>query len=187
MKNIKIGLKTISFFLFLFLIGLLISCKNPKENIYNNYSWISEIHNDHPRLFFNNKSFKQIKNRALNDENELFGEMKSRVDLLIGQKIEFSDPLVPDGTQNADHMYGTRAAEAAFVYLVSEDEKYLDLSKEILVSLVDYYTLRNENDLNIQWYAFSRINALAAYDWIYNDLTEKDSSFPLDATEDASD
>ena len=164
----------IRFFLFLVFAGLLSSCKQPQENIYENYSWMSEIRNDHPRLFFNENSFKQIKNRALNDENELFGEMKSRVDLMIGQKIEFSDPLVPDGTQNADHMYGTRAAEAAFVYLVSEDEKYLDLSKEILVNLVDYYTLRNENDLNIQWYAFSRINALAAYDWIYNDLTEKD-------------
>ncbi len=165
---------TIHFFLFLFLIGIFTCCKKPKENIYENYSWISEIRDDHPRLFFNKKSFKQIKNRALNDEHELFREMKSRVDLMIGQKIEFTDPLVPDGTQNADHMYGTRAAEAAFVYLVSEDEKYLDLSKEILIKLVDYYTLRNENNLNIQWYAFSRINALAAYDWIYNDLTEKE-------------
>ena len=165
---------TIHFFLFLFLIGILTCCKKPKENIYENYSWISEIRDDHPRLFFNKKSFKQIKNRALNDEHELFREMKSRVDLMIGQKIEFSDPLEPDGTQNADHMYGTRAAEAAFVYLVSEDEKYLDLSKAILINLVDYYTLRNENNLNIQWYAFSRINALAAYDWIYNDLTEKE-------------
>jgi len=164
----------VHFFLFLFFVGVLSNCKKPQENIYENYSWMSEIRKNHPRLFFNENSFKQIKNKALNDEHELFVEMKSRVDLMIGQKIEFSDPLVPDGTQNADHMYGTWAAEAAFVYLVLEEKKYLDLSKEILVNLVDYYTLRNENDLNIQWYAFSRINALAAYDWIYNDLTEKE-------------
>ena len=172
----KIGLRTIHFFLFLFLIGLLTGCKKPKENIYENYSWITEIRDDHPRLFFNKASFKQIKERALNDEQELFGEIKSRIDLLIGQKIEFTDPLEPDGTQNADHMYGTRASEAAFIYLVLEEQKYLDLTKEILTSLVDYYILRNENNLNIQWYAFSRMNALAAYDWIYNDLTEKEKS-----------
>ena len=170
----KIGFRTICFYWFLLFIGLLTSCNSPKENVFEDYAWISEIRDDHPRLFFNGKSFKQIKDRALHEEHELFLEMKNRIDLMIGQKIEFTDPLAPDGTQNADHYYGTRAAEAAFVYLVSEDEKYLDLSKEILVNLVDYYTLRNENNLNIQWYAFSRINALAAYDWIYNDLTENE-------------
>ncbi|VAW18013.1 Heparinase II protein precursor [hydrothermal vent metagenome] len=170
----KIEIKTTHFFLLLFFIGLLTSCKNQKEDVYENYSWITEIRDDHPRLFFNKKTFKAIKERALNDELELFGEMKSRIDALIGQKIEFTDPLAPDGTQNSDHEYGTRAAEAAFVYLVLDDKKYLDLSKKILVNLVDYYTLRNQNNLNIQWYAFSRINALAAYDWIYNDLTKKE-------------
>ena len=170
----KVGFRTICFFWFPLYIGLLTGCHNPKENVYENYSWMSEISDDHPRLFFNNMSFKPIRDRALNDEHELFLEMKNRIDLMIGQEIKFTDPLVPDGTQNADHMYGTRAAESAFLYLVSEDEKYLELSKEILVNLVDYYTLRNEHNLNIQWYAFSRIDALAAYDWIYNDLTERE-------------
>ena len=174
MKITKTGLSPIHFFLFLSLIGLLTGCKNPNKNVYENYSWISEIRNDHPRLFFHEKSFKQVKDRALNVEKELFLEMKSRIDLIVGQKIEFADPLTPDGSQNRDHMYGTRAAESAFLYLVLEDEKYLDLCKDILVSLVDYYTLRNEHNLNIQWYAFSRINALAAFDWIYNDLTDKE-------------
>lgn len=164
----------IHFLLFLFLFGLSTNCQNPDEKIYENYSWMAGIRDDHPRVFFNKRSFKQVKKRALNEEKELFMEMKGRVDEMMGQKVEFTDPLVPDGTQNRDHMYGTRAAEAAFVYLVSEDEKYLDLSKKILVKLVGYYQLRNENGLNIQWYAFSRINALAAYDWIYNDLTEKE-------------
>ena len=137
-------------------------------------SWTSQILNEHPRLFFNKQSFKAIKDRALNEENELFGEMKDRVDALFGQEIEFKNPLLTDGTQNTDHEYGTRAAEAAFVYLVTKDKKYFELSKKILVKLVDYYTLRNEHGLNVHWYAFSRINALAAYDWIYNDLTVKE-------------
>jgi heparin/heparan-sulfate lyase len=32
----------------------------------------------------------------------------------------------------------------------------------------------NKNGLDVSWYVYSRINALAAYDWIYNDLTEKE-------------
>ena len=173
--NIKQNeLNTIHFFLLLLLYGFLPGCKQPKEDIFENYAWITEIRDDHPRMFFNKESFKQIKKRALNEENELFGEIKSKVDLLIGQEIEFKDPLQPDGTQNADHLYGTRAAEAAFVYLVLGDDKYLELTKEILASLADYYILRNEHNLNIQWYAFSRINALTAYDWIYNDLSDEE-------------
>ena len=170
----KTGNSIICFYWFLLFIGFLTGCHNPKENVFEDYSWISQIRDDHPRMFFNKDSFKQIKDRALHDERELFLEMKSRIDPMIGKKIEFTDPLAPDGTQNADHNYGTRAAEAAFLFLVSEDEKYLDLSKEILIKLVDYYIFRNEHNLNIQWYAFSRINALVAYDWIYNALTEKE-------------
>jgi len=45
----------------------------------------------------------------------MFDEMKTRIDKLIGQKIEFKDPYVPDGTQNNDHEYGFRAAESAFL------------------------------------------------------------------------
>jgi len=174
MKTMKTGLRIVHIHLILYVIVLLAGCNSKNENVFENYSWISEIRNNHPRLFFNARSFPQIKDRALNDEYELFMEMKDRIDLIVGQKIEFTDPLASDGTQNADHMYGTRAAESAFLYLVLEDEKYLDLCKDILVSLVDYYTLRNEHNLNIQWYAFSRINALAAYDWIYNDLSERE-------------
>ena len=158
-----------------FLIVLLFSCKsNSQKNVFNDHSWTEKVREDHPRLFFNKSSFKEIKERALNEEREVFDEMKSRVDLLFDQQIEFKDPLEPDGTQNSDHMYGTRAAEAAFLYLVLNDEKYLDLSKRILTKVVDYYLLRNKHNLNIHWYAYSRINALAAYDWIYNDLSAKE-------------
>src|SRR5690554_2131529 len=83
------------------------ACSGQKSNINENYSWVNKIQNDHPRLFFNKDSFKEIKERALNDEREIFEEMKNRVDELIDKKIEFKDPLVPDGTQNSDHMYGT--------------------------------------------------------------------------------
>ena len=160
----------------IFLLAVVACSSQQKEgtNSFEDGSWTSKIQKEHPRMFFNKESFKTIKNRALNEESELFGEMKGRIDALLGQEIEFKDPLVTDGTQNTDHEYGNRAAEAAFVYLVTQDRKYFELAKKILVKLVDYYTFRNEHGLNVQWYAFSRVNALVAYDWIYNDLTAKE-------------
>jgi hypothetical protein len=165
-----------SIFMFLSVIGIstFTEVYSQEVNPFTDYSWVNRIRVDHPRLFFNKSTFPRIKERALNDEKDIFKEMKTRVDLLLGQKIEFPDPLAIDGQQNSNHAYGTRAAEAAFIYLVLEDKKYLDLCKNILVNLIDYYKLRNDNNLNIQWYAYSRISALAAYDWIHNDLTEKE-------------
>src|SRR5690554_6447820 len=85
-------------------------CTSQELNSDENHSWISSMSDDHPRLFFNKNSFNEIKERALNEEREIFDEIKNRVDLLIDKEIEFKDPLVQDGAQNSDHMYGTRAA-----------------------------------------------------------------------------
>ena len=175
--NIKYN-KSVSTAIFcLTILSAVISCSSPKKEsapIFEDASWTEHIQKEHPRLFLNKQTFEAVKKRALNEEIQLFSEMKDRVDALLGQEIEFNDPLVADGTQNTNHEYGARAAETAFVYLITKEKKYLELTKKIIIKLVDYYTFRNEHGLNIQWYAFSRINALAAYDWIYNDLTAKE-------------
>ena len=173
MKN---GLKIISGILLTCLIGLLAgnSCSTSETNPYTDYAWISNIRNDHPRLFYNKSIFRKVKGRALSEEKVMFDEMKMRVDNLIGQKIEFKEPFVADGTQNNDHEYGFRAAESAFLYRILKDEKYLNLTKELLKAVTDYYRLRTDSNLNIQWYAFSRIGTLCAFDWIYEDLTRQE-------------
>ena len=150
------------------------SFSSQKTNAFNDYSWINMIRDDHPRLYFNQNTFPAIRERALNEERFLFEAMKSRADQLLGQKIEFKDPLIKDGTHSVDHQLGTKAAEAAFVYLILEDEQYLNLSKDLLIKVVEYYNLRFENELNVTWDTFSRISALAAYDMIYNYLAEKE-------------
>jgi len=165
-----------SIFLLSYMLGLLLlnACNSAKTNSYSDYNWITEIRDDHPRLFFNESTFKQVRSVALDREKNMFDEMKIRIDKLTGQKIEFKEPYVSDGTQNSDHEYGFRAAESAFLYRVLKDEKYLDLTKELLRSVTSYYRLRTDSGLNIQWYAFSRIGTLCAYDWIYQDLDKKE-------------
>lgn len=147
---------------------------DPLENIYNNYEWIGKIISNHPRIFFNNKTFPVVKSRALNEESNLYQTLKAKVDAQIGQSIEFENPLVQNGDNTPDHRLGNKAAEAAFVYLIEEDSKYFKLARDLLSKVTEYYELRNRNQLNINWYSYSRIHALMAFDWLFNDLSTED-------------
>jgi hypothetical protein len=150
-------------------IGFISTNCEERRDFDKDYSWIDKIRDDSPRLFLNQTLFPEIKKRALNEERNLLSDMKERTDLLFEQGIDFAQPL----TSNYDR-FGTSAVEAAFLYHVLDDEKYLDLSKEILVQLIDFYHTRNENSLSISWYNSNRMMALTAYDWIYNSLTDNE-------------
>ena len=120
--------------------------------------WKSMIRADHPRLFFNRETWPAVKARALNEEAQLFEEIKARLDELAGEEIESRD-------------YGTRAAEAAFVFLVTEEEKYLDLANRLLSQSLDYYHRCFAELRSVCCFSFSRITVWAAYDWLFNHLS----------------
>ncbi len=174
--TIKNRLKVASCLLLSGLIGFILCQCKQNTDYYKDYAWMDKIHENTPRLFFNQTTFSKVKERALNEEWDLLDDMKKRIDLLVGQEIEITDPLSSNQGRAlpAYDAYGTKAAEAAFVYLVFKDEKYLDLSKEILIKVIDLYQMRNKDTLSISWYNNHRMMALAAYDWIYNYLTEKE-------------
>ncbi|MFC1650274.1 hypothetical protein ACFL2X_01750 [Candidatus Latescibacterota bacterium] len=114
---------------------------------------------DHPRIFFNADTFPAIKKRALNEESELFSRMKARSDKLILETEESKD-------------YGIPAAEAAFVYLVTGEEKYCALAKDLIAKSLAYYHQRYAEEKTVSWYSWTRINALAAYDWIFSEFSD---------------
>lgn len=147
---------------------------DPLDDIYNDYEWVSKINKNHPRLFFNEETFIDVKKRAFNEEKQLFDAIKNSVDALLGQPIVIRDPLIKDGQDSDDHTLGTKAAESALVYLITEDPKYFELSKQILEKVTEYYQMRNRSELSIAWYSYSRIHALMAYDWLYNELSDDD-------------
>jgi len=132
------------------------------------------LRHDHPRIFFNVDSFPAVKTMALGKESKQFDVMKTRVDKLDPVYLELKD-------------YGIPAAEAAFVYLVTEDSRYRALALELLKKSVVYYHDCYVHQKPVNWYAYSRICAWAAYDWLFNDLTREEkvsigTSF-LDAVE----
>jgi len=135
------------------------------------YSWMTSIRTEHPRMFLTKADLPQIRRAAFSYEKKTYDAMKKRVDSKIGKPIEFPDPLVRTGEGKENRNWGFYAADAAMVYLITQDVKYLAFTKQILRALTDYYRLRVDNNLNIEWYALSQICAMCAYDWIYRDLT----------------
>ena len=129
------------------------------------------VRSGHPRLFINESDIPTLKANAAGIYSGVYNDMKKRVDNLMNAGIEFPDPLAASGEYNKNHEVAFRAAEAAAIWLISEDETYLNHAKTILKEITEYYQLRVENNLNIAWYVFSQVSALCAYDWIYNDLT----------------
>ncbi|MHB9029009.1 MAG: heparinase II/III domain-containing protein [Candidatus Latescibacterota bacterium] len=120
------------------------------------------IRKDHPRLFFNKDTFPKIKARALGEERADFDRIKARMDKLLT-----ADSL-------ASNDYGSPASEAAFVWLVTEDDRYLALAKRLLETSIRYYHECYTQQKPVNWYAFTQINAWSAYDWIFNRLTPEE-------------
>jgi hypothetical protein len=82
--------------------------------------WTDAIRNDHPRLFFNSDTWPQVRQRALGSERQWYNYIKGRVDSLV-KRVGDKDTL--DVKE-----YGQEAAWSAFIYLVTEEQKYLELS-----------------------------------------------------------
>ncbi len=145
-------------------------------------SWIGQIREDHPRLFFNQEMWPEIKARALNEEKEYYRNLKNRVDRYPEHPTKESkrDDYAYRQTEDGDYErirvprpteWGREAMETAFVYLMTSEEKYLRLAKEMLEVSVAAFQECYEKGMTVNWYSTSRVCALAAYDWIYNDLT----------------
>ena len=132
------------------------------------------IRTPHPRMFFTAKDLPAMRNRIQQNaylNNHEYRWMKERVDALLDQPITFPNPLELDGSNNTNHEWGFRLHEAALLWLLTQETKYLDFSKKLMKALTEYYQLRNDNNLNIDWYIFSQASAACAWDWLYNDLT----------------
>jgi hypothetical protein len=144
--------------------------------------WIQKIRPDHPRLFLNQEQWPSIRDRALNEENDWYKKMKERVDRYPDEPTSESerDDYAYQPTTEGDYEritlprpkeWGPQAMETAFVYLMTRENKYLEKAKKMLTVSVSAYHDCYEKGMNVNWYSSSRVCTLAAYDWIYNDLS----------------
>jgi heparin/heparan-sulfate lyase len=111
-----------------------------------------------PRLFINQETLPAIRARARGDLRALYADSKKALDALA-QK----DLTLPKD-------YGMEAASAAFHYLCDGSSNDLVLATRLLESACAFYRNSDQSRRRVNWYAFSRIHALAAYDWLYDSM-----------------
>ncbi|HOM82946.1 MAG: hypothetical protein GX785_06630 [Armatimonadetes bacterium] len=125
--------------------------------------WTAKIRMDHPRLFFNRDTWPAVRERALGPEKKWYEQYKRRVDKLQEEIGGLADP---------PRDLGPQAAWAAFVYLMTGERPYLDLAKKALEISLRFYEKCYEERKAVNWYSTTRVHAVMAWDWLYNDLTE---------------
>lgn len=126
-------------------------------------AWTAKIRGDHPRLFFNADTWPAVRDRALGAELAWYRSVKARVDRL---------PQALAGAAEQPRELGPEAAWAAFVYRVTEDRRYLELARKCLDASLRFYDDCYEKRKSVNWYSTSRVHAVMAWDWLYNDLDE---------------
>jgi len=137
-----------------------------------------EIRPDHPRIFFNSDTWPSIKERAWSDKKTYLDELLQEVDGLP-ENPEIPDtrlPVIKDRTIpiNSVKEYGREAAACALAWRFTGNEKYLEKAKKMLKISVNAYTDATLNLRPVNWYSHTRINAMCAYDWIFEALTPQE-------------
>lgn len=146
-----------------------------------------QIRRDHPRMFFNADTWPAIKARTQKETAAELKKLLKAVDKLpdtlrcsnIGP-LNIKYGKQPDGTFisrsgtsiKGIREFGKEAAECALAWRFTGEEKYLAKAKYLLKESVRGYTVATDNRRPVDWYAYGRINALCAYDWIYEALTD---------------
>jgi len=127
-----------------------------------------ELENVHPRVFLTQSEIDALKAKT-KSQPELWQTALSRVRAL---KVE--PPAPPAEARRVQNEVGIGIAEAAFVYKITGEQKYLDAAKKYMDAAVSY---------NVWGYSYNKPNVdLAAghllygmgwgYDLLYHDLSE---------------
>jgi len=125
----------------------------------------------HPRVYVTDKELADLRQRARTTHRELWQRAISHVRALAG------DPPPPPAEQRRQQNdVGIAIAEAAFVYKIEGDKKYLDAARKYMDAAVSYdiwgYA---SNKPNVDLAAGHLLYGLAfGYDLLYHDLSEKD-------------
>jgi len=125
----------------------------------------------HPRVYVTEKELDELRLRSRSTHRELWQQTLSRVRALI------TEPAAPPAQKRrAQNDVGLAIAEAAFVYKIEKDKKYLVAAKKFMDAAVSYdiwgYAT---NKPNVDLAAGHLLYGMGmAYDLLYNDLSESE-------------
>lgn len=125
----------------------------------------------HPRVYVTDKELGDLRERARTSHRELWQQAISRI-----RAIDADPPPPPAEQRRQQNAVGIAIAEAAFVYKIEGDRKYLDAARKYMDAAVTYdiwgYA---SNKPNVDLAAGHLLYGLAwGYDLLYHDLTEKE-------------
>lgn len=136
------------------------------------------IRTDHPRIFFNSETWPQIKERAYGEKREYLDKLIEEVNQMTDDPVAANYGPIPEQDRSlpipAVKEFGRQAASCALAWRFTGKEKYLEKAKKMLKVSVNAYTEATKNIRPVTWYAHTRINAICAYDWIYEALTDEE-------------
>ena len=138
-----------------------------------------KIRKNHPRLYFSDADFAKMAQRVKKDV---------RLQIMVNYLKYLADQVFPDEvtvknyqatTKNGvvwygNDKFGSPAARCALLYRLTGEKKYFDKAIKILRVGAKWYNECYDKRIPIDWYALSRLNALYTYDWLYNEMSEKD-------------
>jgi Heparinase II/III-like protein len=136
----------------------------------------ARIRTDHPRLFFNADTLPAVLDNALGPNRKHLDRIKGRADA-GPPKPSWSDLALPPprpGSATETRDWGIPLMASAFVYLVEPDPQRLQKIREMLFASLDYYHASYDANKAVSWYATTRVNWLAALDWVWNELNPAD-------------
>lgn len=164
--------------------------KDPRDDA-DALSFEADIRRDHPRLFFNADTWKEIKARTEKSGPErdylikLVNEVSSMTDNPVAQNtgpLDTQTYVLDDGTimtvddTTPDYVveFGSEASKCALAWRLTGNAAWLEKAKKMLSVSVAAYTEATENRRPVAWYSTGRILAICAYDWIYEALSPEE-------------
>lgn len=137
-----------------------------------------EIRQDHPRIFFNSETWPEINERAHGINRNYLDKLLEEVNQMPDDPVAANYGPIPEQDRSLPippvKEFGRQAASCALAWRFTGREKYLEKAKKMLKVSVHAYTEATRNIRPVTWYAHSRINAICAYDWIYEALTDEE-------------
>ncbi|MGE4565820.1 MAG: heparinase II/III family protein [Victivallaceae bacterium] len=173
-------------FTFLALVSFAATLAADATGILANGSWRKALRPEHPRLFLSAADLPALRERIKTVNKADFERLKKEVDALPADapflpdaslyKVEADGTIKPNrpgfqGAKLCKYDGGTQAAQCALAYLMTGDKVYLEKTKSYLKLHAKILDWTAKGNVWMDLLGNTRINALAAYDWIYNDLT----------------
>jgi len=125
----------------------------------------------HPRVYVTDKEFDDLRQRAHTTHREMWQQVLANV-----RALRLEPPAPPAQKRREQNDVGIAIAEAAFVYKVERDPKYLAAARKFMDAAVSYDIWGYANNKpNVDLAAGHLLYGLGwGYDLLYNDLTESE-------------